>query len=90
MNIKEIIIAQKLKLQEELAKDEQAWGEIIFNNGNCQILTQSPAQFELIVSDDTNGEIIEYHLNIDEDEQIAPFSENSLHDWDRMAYACLL
>ncbi len=90
MNIKEIVEAQKQKLKGELTKEELAWGEIIFNNGNCQILTQSPAQFELIVSDDSSGEMLEYCLNIDEYEHIVPLSENSLHDWDRMAYACLL
>jgi len=90
MNIKEIVEAQKQKLKGEQTKEELAWGEIIFNNGNCQILTQSPARFELIVSDDSSGEMLEYCLNIEEDEHIVPFSENSLHDWDRMAYACLL
>ena len=90
MNIKEIVATQKEKLRAELTNEEWAWGEIIFNNGNCQILTQSPARFELIVSDDATGEMAEYILNINEDGQIFPFSENSQHDWDRKAYACLL
>jgi SNF2 family DNA or RNA helicase len=90
MNIKEIVEAQKEQLKVDLEKEELAWGEIIFNNGNCQILTQSPARFELIVSDDTTGEMAEYMLNINEDGRMFPFSENSQHEWDRKAYACLL
>jgi hypothetical protein len=57
MNFKEIVATQKEKLRAELTNEEWAWGEIIFYNGNCRILTQSPARFELIVSDDVTGEL---------------------------------
>lgn len=90
MNIKGIINTQKQKLQEDLAKDELAWGEIIFNNGNCQILTQSPAKFELIINDDASNEILECILSINEKDEIIPFLGNNIDEWDRVAYACLL
>ncbi|MCF8365453.1 MAG: DEAD/DEAH box helicase [Bacteroidales bacterium] len=90
MNIIKVVTAKKSSLIEEMDKTELAYGEIIFHNGNCQILSQSPNKYELIVSDDNSGEIAEYMLNITEDGLIFPFAENSPGEWDRMSYACLL
>ncbi len=53
MEIAEIIKNQIDKLCEHLDKNELALGEIIYNNGRCQILSQSSVIFELIVSDET-------------------------------------
>lgn len=90
MNIIEVVIGQIETLKAEMDKTELAWGEIIFNNGNCQVLSQSPARYELIISDDATGEITEYMLNITEQGLIIPFSESKSYEWDRMSYACLL
>jgi len=54
MEIAEIVKKQIKKLREQLDKNELALGEITFNNGGCQILSQSPIKYELIVSDETS------------------------------------
>ncbi len=100
MYIKEIVSAQKEKLRNTLNPQERALGEIIFNNGRCQILTQSLSRFELIVADEEENEIAEYALDIelpDEDEEekeyggtIFPRCDKERVEWDKYAYACLL
>ena len=65
MQIKEIISAQIEKLKATLNPQELALGEIIFNNGRCQILAQSASRFELIVADEQENEIAEYILDIE-------------------------
>nr|NQU91692.1 DEAD/DEAH box helicase [Bacteroidota bacterium] len=90
MSIKEIIKAQKEKLQQQLDKNELALGEIIFNNANCQILSQSAARFELIVSDNITSETTGYALDIDNEGNIVPHIDKDYPGWDRNSYACLL
>ncbi len=90
MTVSKVIEAQKAKLQKELPKDELAFGEIIFNNGDCQILTQSPAKFELIVSTELSDEPEEYTLLVNDEEDIFPSMKNMPVEWDRKSYACLL
>ena len=45
MDIQKIILLQKEKLRNELSRQELALGEIIFNNGQCQILSQSASRY---------------------------------------------
>ncbi len=90
MKIAKVIKTQIEKLQDNLDKEELAFGEIIFNNGACQILSQSPKMFELIVSDDVNDNVIEYALIIEDDGNMVPLVENEACGWDRNSFACLL
>lgn len=99
MQIKEIVSAQKEKLQTALSPQERALGEIIFNNGRCQVLAQSVSRFELIVADERENEIAEYALDIelpeeegDEEEAgaIFPHCDKEPVEWDKYTYACLL
>ncbi len=90
MHIKEIIPIQKKKLKNTLNSQELALGEIIFNNGQCQILAQSIFCFELIVIDELKNEIAEYSLNVDEDGIIFPKRNKDEAEWDKYTYACLL
>jgi SNF2 family DNA or RNA helicase len=90
MNIKTLIKETKQRLAKDVKQEELTYGEIIFNSGSCQILSQSPAGFELIVSETEAGEINEFVLNINEDGQILPATKSGETDWDRMTYACLL
>ena len=89
MNLKEIIKIQIKKLKSELETEELTFGEIIFNNGKCQILSQSTQIFELIVELDDNASEA-FALKIDENGSMDPFIGNSYVDWDKYAYACLL
>ena len=100
MKIKEIISSQKEKLQTTLGPQELALGEIIFNNGQCQVLAQSVSRFELIVADERENEIAEYALEfeipdenddeVESDGFIFPRCEKEPVEWDKYAYACLL
>ena len=99
MQIKEVVSAQKKKLQATLSPQEQALGEIIFNNGQCQVLAQSASRFDLIVADERANEIDEYSLNKERPEQesddpesdaIHPYCAKELTEWDKYTYACLL
>ncbi len=89
MNLTNIIKYKIDKLKSELDSIELAFGEIIFNNGKCQILSQSAQIFELIVEiDDLTSE--DYALKINENGLIEPFVGKSYTDWERNSYACLL
>ena len=93
MNIQEVIVLQKEKLRNQLDKQELALGEITFNDGQCQILSQSSSCFELIVTNETNpvnAGSIEYRLDITEDDMVFPSVNGESTGWDRNSYACLL
>ena len=90
MNIQEIISIQKEKLAGLIDKRELASGEEIYNNGFCQLLSQSPVGFELIVSDDAMPSSLEYRLDIGLNGNMIPFADGEEAGWDRYSYACLL
>ena len=99
MQIKKVVSAQKEELQTKLSPQERALGEIIFNNGRCQVLTQSASLFELIVADETETRMVEYSLEIESMEDggeeelngaVLPRCGKDPVEWDRFAYACLL
>jgi len=89
MNIKLLIKQQIEKLQNQLDKTERSFGEIIFNNSCCQVLSQSAVRFELIVDTQSEKGQVEYVLLIF-DEDITPIKNEVRSEWDRYAYACLL
>ena len=88
MDINTIIATQKEDIQKQLNKTELALGEIIFNNGDCQILSQSGNKFELIVDND-HAPPVEYHFEIEDDGHVLVISEKT-EGWNRYSYACLL
>ncbi len=90
MDIKKIITDQKERLIDLLDKNERALGEIIFYNGQCQVLSQSASCYELIIDDEQKSKITGYSLKVEEDGHIMPFSEENISGWDRYSYACLL
>ncbi|MBI9063199.1 MAG: DEAD/DEAH box helicase [Marinilabiliaceae bacterium] len=83
-----IAIETKIKtLQQELSREELAFGQFIFNNGECQILTQSAEKVEVLFLD--SHPIDEVAINCEWlDEAIEV--ESSLGEWDRYSYAALL
>jgi SNF2 family DNA or RNA helicase len=77
-------------VKKKMLPSEQRQGEILYNNGLCTILSQSPMRIEFMV-EITNGEkYIECALSIDNDEPIIPIKNGKNTDWDRYLYACLL
>lgn len=90
MEIHQIITHQKEKLKEQLNRQGLALGEIIFNNGQCQILSQSASRYELIISDESRNDVAEINLDIDEAGVIIPKTGKDVIGWDMNTYACLL
>ena len=89
MELQELIKNQKEKLQSLLDRKELALGEIIFNNNDCQVLSQSSVRFELLV-DSTDGRLQkECTLDIIE-EDLIPVQNGERCGWDNLSYACLL
>ncbi|MCF6242922.1 MAG: hypothetical protein L3J74_16460 [Bacteroidales bacterium] len=62
-------------------------GEIIYNNGDCQILSQSSQVFEFYVFSEFENK--EVKIIID-DHQIYPVDNKEIVDWDKYSYASLL
>ena len=89
MDIKQLIKQQINKLQNLPDKKELAFGEIIFNNSDCQVLSQSGVKFELIVDSQNGVSQTEYSLHLFDDDVI-PFNNSERIGWDRNTYACLL
>ncbi|MBM3405425.1 MAG: DEAD/DEAH box helicase [Bacteroidetes bacterium] len=89
-DIKELVKLVKERLQKEMEKREIALGEIIYNNANCQVLSQSQLKFELIVNDPSLAEAIEYAIEVEDADSIVPILDGNSTPWDRYSYACLL
>jgi SNF2 family DNA or RNA helicase len=90
MHIEEIISSQKEELEKHLKSPELALGEIIYNNGQCQVLSQSVSRYELIVTDEWENEVAEYSLEIEEDGNVVPLKNGEASGWDKYSVACLL
>ena len=88
MELAEIIAEQKETLSNSLDKNELALGELVFHNGQCQLLSQTATQFDFLVTDNAK-EYVECKLEV-EDERIIPQLENSFNGWDKLTYACLI
>jgi len=90
MNIKSI----KEKVLSELPGEETTHGEILFNNCDCQLLSQSAVSIDFLVNTTDENESVEYSLLINyEDDAIAGFTPkmgSKNIGWNRYSYACLL
>ena len=90
MNLKSI----KEKIQSQLSREELIHGEILFNNCDCQILSQSSAAIDFLVNTTGENESLEYSLLIDDKGndiiELTPELNNKPLKWDRYSYACLL
>jgi SNF2 family DNA or RNA helicase len=90
MNIASI----KEAVSSELPQEEILYGEILFNNFDCQILSQSAVSVDFLVNTAGENEFVEYSLLIDgkDDDSfgLIPKVNKKLVAWDRFSYACLL
>jgi len=84
----------KEKISSKLSSEEIACGEILFNNCDCQILSQSALSIDFIINTAGENESVEYSLLIDNGENdflnLTPAVNNKRLEWDRYSYACLL
>lgn len=90
MDILEVISEQKHTLQKQLSKEELTYGEIIYNNGQCQMLSQSAVCFDLMIEDTSANNWTDCSLHIDEAMILPKVNGKRSIDWDKHSYACLL
>ena len=90
MNIKLI----KKEISSHLSPEELAHGEILFNNCDCQILSQSSVSIDFLVNISGENESVEYSLLFDnegnDEIRLLPESNGKRTGWNRYSYACLL
>lgn len=89
MELAEIIEKKKETLLNTLDKKELTLGEVLFYNGECQLLSQTATQFEFLVTSSSNNEFVECKLEV-EGKHIIPQLEGSNEGWEKLTYACLL
>jgi hypothetical protein len=84
----------KKEILSQLSEVEIAYGEILFNNCDCQILSQSAVSIDFLIDAANENESLEYSLLIDREEdgvlQLTPELNKKTMAWDRYSYACLL
>lgn len=90
MEIQKIAESTKDELVKNLDKQELSVGEIIYNNGNCQILSQSGDKFEFLVNDNSLEEAQTYMLEVEDERKIISSSKKKVQEWNRYSYSCLL
>lgn len=85
------LISKKIRLIQSdntIKEAELLNGQKLFNNGDCQILSQSAIKFDFLVSD--NGKNANVSLKIEDAGEIKPFRENKMQeDWDKYAVSAL-
>ena len=90
MNLKYI----KHRVLSSLPGTEILRGDIIFNNCECQILSQSAVLIDFLIYTASENKPVEYPLVIDTDHKgisgFAPQVNSKTVEWDRYSYACLL
>jgi SNF2 family DNA or RNA helicase len=90
MNLKSI----KEEVATQLPRKEILYGEILFNNCDCQILSQSAVSIDFMVNVVNNNESREYSLlcvgGQDGSLGLVPQVNKKPVAWDRFSYACLL
>jgi len=84
----------KEKVLSQLSREEIAHGEILFNNCDCQILSQSAISIDFLINIAGENESVEYSLlisgEIDGMFRLTPSANDKPVEWNRYSYACLL
>ncbi|MDR0468740.1 MAG: DEAD/DEAH box helicase [Peptococcaceae bacterium] len=84
----------KKEVLSQLPHEEVTCGEISFNNGDCQILSQSAVSIDFLVDMANENISVEYSLLINGGQDgilgFTPTVNNKPVGWDRYSYACLL
>ena len=83
----------KEQVKSHLSPEEFAYGEILYSNCDCQIMSQSAQSVEFLINTFEKETPVEYVLLIESNDDylnIVPKSESERTGWNRYAYACLL
>jgi SNF2 family DNA or RNA helicase len=76
------------EVRRSLSPAERKDGELLYNEGKCTLLSQSPQSVEFFVGDDDERDT-PCTLYLD-GERIIPGKKGKRETWDRYGYACLL
>lgn len=84
----------KKEVLSQLSSAEISQGEALFNNCECQILSQSASKVDFLIYQADEDEAIEYSLLLsyeqDKVSELSPTKNSKPIEWDGNAYACLL
>ena len=84
----------KTEVLSELPGAEILYGDILYNNCECQILSQSSVSVDFLITTANENESAEYSLLVNGDLSgeftLTPAVKNKYVEWDRYSYACLL
>jgi len=87
MELRQIVEKQIHQLKSDENNSFIIGGEIIYNNGECQVLSQSSRAFEFFIS--TEYEDSEVKLLVDSD-NIIPAYNGEFSEWDKNTFSALL
>lgn len=90
MEFKDRIINTIEELKSNLEEEIIAGGEILFYNGQCQILSQSLQKVEFIISDENGHVNTECAIVIEEDYLYSTINDKMAESWNSESFACLL
>ncbi|MBN2486513.1 MAG: DEAD/DEAH box helicase [Bacteroidales bacterium] len=88
MELLNFVLALIDKTRNELSPAELSFAELHYNNNDCQVLAQSSAKFEFLLSPDCPQSEISIFIDTDDQENfvVSP----STKKWDRYSFACLM
>jgi SNF2 family DNA or RNA helicase len=78
------------KVKQQIAGSELRYGEFIYINGDCTLLSQSVNSIEFMVAVNGGEKYSECVLILDNEEQIVPEIDGERTAWNRYSFACLL
>ncbi len=87
MELRQVIEKQIHQLRSDENNSFVVGGEIIYNNGECQVLSQSARAFEFFIS--TEYENSEVNLHVDSG-KIYPVNNGDVSAWDKNTFSALL
>lgn len=91
MEIKQRIENHLEKLSSKLDQQILDRGEMLYQNGRCQILSQSPINIDLLVYGEDENDSSGYSIHLERDsDHVFPKKEGKEIDWDAHAIACML
>lgn len=77
-------------VKKQITPEEITYGDLLYYNNDCTILSQSPLSIDCIICDSEADTMIDCNLLIDENESFVPECNGKRIGWNRYSYAALL
>ncbi|MFO7863697.1 MAG: DEAD/DEAH box helicase, partial [Salinivirgaceae bacterium] len=90
MEFQDILTQQTKAVAEEMHPIEKKFGEVLFNNGSCQVLSQSASVSDFIIYLERLNTTRRVLLESNSKGWFTPYVDKELVDWNRYAYCALL